>query len=164
MKATLISVVEELVEELYRQITLTPEQVEQAQRARNVNDRNDLIYQPAPMAQVDAQAKLANREKIFDAYYLGAISLRTLQDELERLVSTMDHAQDNSLSHTVAPDPLLLRENALQNYRISSCKQRKALHGAVFTTLTLERDSLNNPRLVSLRPFADFAREVREAA
>lgn len=154
MPATLIPLVESRVEDLYRAISITP-----AQRLRMEEDLGCRAGSSEPQPETDLSHTAAEvavkREKILDAYYQDAITLHTLQVELERL-ATMTKANERaaaanqrSTKHLQDLERIGVRENAYIDYQAATLEQRRTMHQTLFGTIALSRLSRT---MIELKP------------
>lgn len=140
MPATSITVVETAVEDLYRRITITPQQSQQMQeqlRCEHVNLAEDESQSPP---RFDAEQLAAKQQKSLDAYYQDVISLRILQVELERIADQTRIELDSLPNHlSEGLERLRLREDAHSNFEGATFERRNVAHRALFGTINLIR-------------------------
>lgn len=135
MKAVLIKTVERLVEDLYRQVSLTREQYCRLKRVENPS-----AVAPESQSTSSLENIMERRRKILDAYYREAITLEVLQQELERLHSQADAQQEEHRSRDSSEHlGLETRLGLIGRYAASSQDGRAVLHRAVFGGLLLRR-------------------------
>lgn len=152
MRATPIAAVEELVEELYAQITLTPEEAE--------NERAKLtarVGRPSPTvlkAEREEHRRELERQQqlVLDAYYQDAISLEMLRSEQQRIrdeLREVDAGTPQSRDDATDVARLNMRENLHSVYRDADLDGKQAMHRTMFGHLVLVRGSSNNLLLTS---------------
>ena len=135
MKAVLIETVERLVEDLYRQVSLTREQYRQLKRVENPNS-----VAPEKQSTSSLEDVMEQRRKILDAYYREVITFEVLQQELERLHSQADAQQEEHRSRESSEHlGLETRLGLIGRYVASSQDGRAVLHRAVFGGFLLQR-------------------------
>ena len=147
MQATLITVVEELVNKLYAEITLTAVEAERV-RARLSVENDPSNADKMQQDQVDQRAEIERQQRlVLDAYYQDAISLEMLQREQQRLQHELreigrGHEQalpSDEKNHTHGFAHIDLRENAHVNYLSSDSEQKHAIHRTLFGNIGLLR-------------------------
>ena len=136
MKAVSIETVERLVEDLYRQVSLTREQYRRLKRVENPR-----AVAPEKRSTSSLEGVMEQRRKILDAYYCEAIALDVLQQELERLHSQTDvqqyeHRSRESSEHL----SLEARLGLIGRYAASSLKERGTMHRVFFGSFSLQRN------------------------
>lgn len=156
MRATSITVVEELVDELYAEITLTTMETERV-RARLCGGNDPSNADKIRQDQVDQRAEIERQQRlILDAYYQGAIPLEMLQREQERLQHELREKErrceralpGDERSHTHDLARIGVRENAHVNYLSSGPEQKHAMHRALFGNIRLFRGLGGNASVV----------------
>ena len=143
MPATSIAVVETALGDLYRKITITPQQSQRMQEHLRRGYSDVPVLQSPRLLEHDELA--AKREKILDAYYQDAITLQVLQAELKRL-SVIELVQDKDALRIKEEagieqgiNRIRLREHAYSNFEGATHEERRAMHQFLFKAVRLER-------------------------
>lgn len=154
MPATSIAVVETALGDLYRKITITPQQSQRMQRQLRREHALSSVEQPQSQPKYGAEEIAVRREKILDAYYQDAISLQILQSELERLstVHLISHKRPIPTGDIPelrqALNRVRLCENIYANLETSAYEERRAMHHSLFDIVYLVRTNNGQATLV----------------
>ena len=167
MPATSIAAVNAAIENLYRRLTITPQQSQHMQEQLRCECQGATVREPRTPPLLDYDELAAKRQKILDAYYQDAITLQTLQAELERfsaIVSAQDKnavrmKEDAEIDQSI--NQIQLREDAHSSFKRSNCEERFAMHRYLFGIIQLMRTEDGQ---ISLKPATDYALAYRSEA
>lgn len=164
-----ISLIEELIEDEYRTIALSPE-------LRDLVEQEILEDFDAIHAAADTERKqltqqrvelTAQRQKLLDAHYAGAIPIDLLKTEQERIGSQLERIQHQlstaesnfEEARAVLADTLDLTRDCHAAYLEASDNLRRLFNQAFFTRIYIDEDIETRERTVRVdynQPFDDL--------
>jgi site-specific DNA recombinase len=164
-----VDLIEELIEEEYRTIALSPELRDSIEEL--ILEDFDTLQETAADERRDLEAQrtvlTAQRQKLLDAHYAGAIPLDLLKTEQERIAAQLGHIgqqltdadQNYEQARQMLADCLDLSRDCHMAYLQATDPTRRLFNQAFFSKIYIDEDDDTRERTVRVdynQPFDDL--------
>ncbi len=164
-----VDLIEELIDEEYRAIALSPELRDSIEEL--ILEDFDTLQEAAAGERRDLEAQrstlTAQRQKLLDAHYAGAIPLDLLKTEQERIAAQLGHIhqqlagadQDYEHARQMLADCLDLSRDCHTAYLQATDPTRRLFNQAFFSRIYIDEDDNTRQRSVRVdynQPFDDL--------